>query len=433
MKLSKQPARNLGRNGGMKVDTNKEILRRAAFALKNGTVPGDGVEYFCTGREAQMEEINRCFQFAKNGGSTVKFICGEYGAGKTFLLKRAKIEAEKQGFITASVKINQGLRLNMLNHLYYHIMHNLSLQQRGDLKAGFEDLFSEKISWLKRCTEYEREAWIRDILRICGKYNETFARTFGEYIRAAVRKEEHKTRGIVSWITGEENISYEVKTSFRVTGNVDRLNAMDFLKAFAALIRLMGYAGLVILVDELELAMDERIDLRKKAYENLRYILDECALGQPESTVFIFAATEEILTDQVKGIPSYQALCQRLGSPADKKNSSLSDIKQPLMYLPPFHYENLKELSAKMICMHKELYECRFRISDNSIMNWALLLYKEKEGNLEKVNVRKYVMKLAEVLDIMEQHPENPMFRTELDLVRANGMITFRNARASAI
>lgn len=417
----------------MKVDTNKEILRRAAFALKNGTVPGEGVEYFCTGRAAQIQEINRCLQFAKNGGSTVKFICGEYGAGKTFLLKRAKIEGEKQGFVTASVKVNQGLRLNMLNHLYYHIMHSLSLRPRQDLKTGFEDLFTEKIALLKRYTAYERSVWLGDMTRICGKYNQTFARTFAAFITAALQGDSQRAASIVAWLTGEENMSYELKTSFHVTGAVDRLNAMDFLKAFAALVRVMGYSGLVILIDELELAMDERVDLRKKAYENLRYILDECALGQPESTVFIFAATEEMLTDRIKGIPSYQALSQRLGSPADRKNSSLSDMKQPLMYLPPFHYENLQELSGKIIQMHRELYQCRFRIRDSSIMNWALLLYKEKEGSLERVNIRKYVMKLAEVLDIMEQHPENPMFRTELDLVRNNGAITFRNARASAI
>ena len=414
------------------MDTSKEVLRKAMFALKNGTVPGEGVEYLCTGRHIQIGEIDRCFQFAAEGGSTIKFICGEYGAGKTFLLKRIKIEAEKKGFVVSSIKVNQGLRLNLLNHVYYHIMHNLSLGGQEGEKVGFDDLFR---GWIKNTSELDesrKEMVINQVLNQVGKYNESFARAFQEYVQAVLEQDTKKLNGILSWLSGEENITYEIKSSFHVTGAVDRINAMDFLKAFTVLLRAVGYKGLVVLVDELELVMDERVDIRKKAYENLRYILDECAIGQPESTLFVFAATEEILVEKVKGIPSYQALSQRLGNPSDKKNSSLSDIKQPLMYLPPFHYNDLRELSLKVIKLYKNLYDSPFKISDESIMNWALLLYKEKEGNIEKVNIRKYVMKIAEVLDIMEQHPENPMFRTELSMVNSNGVITFKNNRMSA-
>lgn len=410
---------------------NKEALRRAAFALKNGTVPAEGVEYLCTGRNQQIGELNRCLDFAAKGGSAIKFICGEYGAGKTFLLKRARIEAERQGFVVASIKVNQGLRLNLLNHLYYNIMHNLSFRETDREKVGFEDIMEDWMNCYRRYTAYEKRMAEEEVVMRIGKYNESMARAVGEYIRAAGAGDRKKMNGVISWITGEENITYEIKSSFKVTGIVDRLNAMDFLKGFTALLKRIGYAGLIVLVDELELVMDERVDLRKKAYENLRFILDECALGQPENTIFIFAATEAIINDRAKGIPSYQALSQRLGNPADKVNSSLSDLRQPLMYLPPFHYEDLSELSIKIIKLHRELYNCVFRITDASIMNWALLLYKEKEGDIEKVNIRKYVMKLTEVLDIMEQHPENPMFKTELSMMKVNGNITFKNMRVA--
>ncbi|MBR6700411.1 MAG: DUF2791 family P-loop domain-containing protein, partial [Firmicutes bacterium] len=364
--------------------------------------------------------------------SAVKFICGEYGAGKTFLLKRARIEAERQGFVVSSVKINQGFRLNLLNHLYYNIMHNLSFKDAAGEKVGFEDLTEDWLRCFKRYTSYEKKVAVEDIVRKIGKYNESMARAVREYIWAAQEDDRKKMNGVISWLTGEENITYEIKSSFKVTGTVDRLNAIDFLKGFSAFLKLMGFAGLVVLVDELELVMDERVDIRKKAYENLRFILDECSMGQPESTIFIFAATQAIINDRVKGIPSYQALSQRLGNPADKVNSSLSDMRQPLMYLPPFHYEDLSELSIKIIKLHKELYNCGFQISEESIINWALLLYKEKEGDIEKVNIRKYIMKLTEVLDIMEQHPKNPMFKTELTMMKINGNITFKNMRMRA-
>jgi len=414
------------------MENDKERLRRAAFALKNGTVPAEGVEYLCTGREAQIEEFCRCFDFASKGGSTVKFICGEYGAGKTFLLKRARIEAEKQGFVVSSIKVNQGLRLNLLNHLYYNIMHNLTFRDVRGRKTGFEDLMEDWMICYKRYTDYERKRALEDIVRKIGKYNESMARAVGEYIKASYEDDRNKVNGVISWLTGEENITYEIKSSFRVTGTVDRLNVIDFLRGFTALIKMLGYSGLVVLIDELELVMDERADLRKKAYENLRFLLDECALGQPENTIYIFAATESIINDRVKGVPSYQALSQRLGNPADKINSSLSDMRQPLMYLPPFHYRDLSELSIKIIKLHKEIYNCAFQISDESIINWALLLYKEKEGDIEKVNIRKYVMKLTEVLDIMEQHPKNPMFKTELTMVKVNGNVAFKNMRIRA-
>ena len=57
-------------------------------ALKNGIVPESGTRDFCLGRDNEIAEFDRLLsEIDTKEKSHVKFIKGEFGAGKSFFLK----------------------------------------------------------------------------------------------------------------------------------------------------------------------------------------------------------------------------------------------------------------------------------------------------------------------------------------------------------
>ncbi|NLK72016.1 MAG: DUF2791 family P-loop domain-containing protein, partial [Clostridiales bacterium] len=308
------------------------------------------------------------------------------------------------------------------------IMHNLSLLDKGETETSFEDIFDRWINKVRSMPSENASSEINKILETLEKYNASFARALTYYIRARINDDKEFSGAIASWISGEKNIPSQLKTKFEVIGSVDKVNTMDFLKAFIKLTKFMGLEGLVILIDELELIMNERADIRLKAYENIRYIIDECAIGELRNVMFVFAATDELLTNPEKGTFSYEALYQRLGDPADKKSKVVKDLRQPVISLPKLSEDDMLEITKKILEMHKEVYNTDPGISLESITNWALYMYKDVEPSLslKDVNLRKFIIKVLEILDAIEQNSNISLLRSELKRTDNNGELSFK-------
>jgi len=393
--------------------------RNIINALKNGVVPDCDLELLCVGRDREIKEFQRCFQVVYEGSGTVKFLNGEYGSGKSFFMNVIKQAAVKNDFIVSKVQVDRGFRFNNLEHLYYHIMHNLALNIAEGSAASFESIFDLWISKLQESSNKDSAAAeINHVISSLNRYNMSFARAFLAYIRARIEKNTVLSDTVASWLMGEKNIPASIKAKFDVVGSVDRLNSIDFLKAFVKLIKLLGYSGLIILIDELELIMNERIDIRRVSYENLRNIIDVCCSGELGSCMFVFAATNDFFENPEKGIKTYEALSQRLGDAIDKSNSALYDVRQPVIRLHKLNTEEFQELTDRVINIYKMLYNFVPANSNESIRSWTFISLRKFGGKLAELSIREYLTKLIEVLDIMEQHPENKLFTSELKAVK---------------
>ncbi|HQO43254.1 MAG TPA: DUF2791 family P-loop domain-containing protein, partial [Bacillota bacterium] len=393
--------------------------RNIINALKNGVVPDCDLELLCVGRNREIKEFERCFEVTCGGSGTVKFLNGEYGSGKSFLMNVIKQTAVKNDFIVSKIQVDRGFRFNNLEHLYYHVMHNLALSITGGSVTSFESIFDLWISRLQESTNKDSAtAEINKVISTLNIHNMSFARAFLAYIRARIEKDRVLSDAIASWLMGEKNIPANLKAKFDVVGSVDRLNSIDFLKAFVNLIKLLGYSGLIILIDELELIMNERIDIRRVSYENLRNIIDVCCSGELGSCMFVFAATNDFFENPEKGIKTYEALSQRLGDAIDKSNSALYDVRQPVIRLHKLNTEEFQELTDRVINIYKILYNFVPANSNESIRSWTFISLRKFGGKLAELSIREYLTKLIEVLDIMEQHPENKLFTSELKAVK---------------
>ena len=88
----------------------------------------------------------------------------------------------------------------------------------------------------------------------------------------------------------------------------------DYLKLWAGFVRLAGYKGLVVNVDEL-VVLSHRLSntiARNKNYEALLRIINDCLQGRAQGIAFVFAGTDECIEDRRRGLFSYEALATRL-------------------------------------------------------------------------------------------------------------------------
>lgn len=402
--------------------------KRLINTFKNGIVPEKHLDFILTGRDEEIKEFARCFENTKNNIGNVKFITGEYGSGKTFLLNYAKNMALELGFVVAKVEVDVSFKFYNLEQLYYHIMHNLYIQNSDSKKTSFEDIFELWIRKLKSVTYRDKAAnEIQYVVGEIGKYNQSFARAFMSYIRAKITDNGELSEAVVSWLTGEGNIPFHVKEKFDIKGSVTKSNSIDFLKAFVKLITLLGYNGLIVLVDEMDHILSDRIDIRQKSYNNLRHLIDITISGELLNTSFVFSGSDRLFSDKERGIESYQALSQRLGDAIDKSSKMLMDIRQPIMHLRKISFEDYVELSEKLTYLYQKVFCLNLTISIDSLKNWVFLTYKQKGKEFNQVTIREFITKYIEIMDIINQNPDNHIFKSELQALPQKDTILYKS------
>lgn len=408
--------------GGIDLVHSREQAQAIVMALKNGVVPHD-ISSIETGRKEEFQELENTLNIVSSGNGLVKFVGGEYGSGKSFLLKAFQQKALDQNFVVANIQIDKGLRFNNFHALYYHILHNLMIKDFPHQKTSFKDLFNRWIVNLQLSDNKEDSAAaINQVITDLNQYNISFSRALLFYLRARIQKDQELANVVASWLSGEKNIPYFLKKKFEIVGDIDKTNAIDFLKSFIRLIKWLGYKGLVILVDELELVMNERSDIRQAAYENLRYIVDNSFNGHFNHSLFLFAATKEWFQHQEKGPKTYPPLSQRIGKWSDKKHFVQSN---PILILSRPNTDDFQEITIKIVKIYIFAYEFDLKISEDSLHNWVTLLLQQDGVKSEDINMRIYSMKLIEFLDLMKSNPNSRGFHSELKSVSYNGKLQF--------
>ncbi len=379
-------------------------------ALKEGNVPPKGTSQICVGREFEIQEMKRLFEKIKNGKAATKFLEGDYGGGKSFLLKVIEEIAFKDNFVVSKITITRDIPFYKFEEVYKNIVQTLRCKTGTSLEhiierwlTGLRMVAMEETDDPVRQNAIVSENMVRD-LEETRKYANSFAIAIEKYHSALISGDIETANYAQAWLRGDSNIPFVVKKKFGVKGDVTKENAFTFLEALSAFLRSLGYSGLLILVDEVEYIRSlQMTKLRDGAYDYIRYIFDECNLGNFESTLFVFAGTSEFFEDQKKGVPSYQALYDRI---KDALDTDHKDLRKPIMRLEGFKKEELKELGFKIVEMHAKVYDWDAGSKMNSIID-DLVDIHENNALLTggKTTPREFVRTFLSVLDTIQQNP----------------------------
>ncbi len=398
-------------------------------SLRNGVPTNSLLDYLITGRDGMIKETSKILDYTSRGVGTFKFITGEYGTGKTFLLQYMAKSAIEENFVVSKLTINKAFRLNKLDDLYYNIMHNLYISHdNSEKQTNFDDIFYKWIQQLKRTENAASiQSEINRVIENISKFNASFGRAFLAYIKASVACDTETKDAASSWLTGESNVPAHLKEKFHVIGKVDKLNMLDFLKAFINLVEFMGYKGLIVLIDEVDLLIDERSDIRLSGYINIKHLLDTLSGGEFGNTTFVFSASSVLFSNEEKGIHSYEALHQRMCNTISKESGNLEDYRNNLIELKNLNLIDYQILNNKIYKLFSSVYDIQMDITLESLRNWVFLLYKKENKNYKDITIRNFISRLIEILDIISQNPKKHIFNTNIEMQLNGSKLLFKS------
>lgn len=122
---------------------NEKIPKREAAAIVNslssGVVPRIGTRHIAVGRLKEVNAFIHDLETISNGGGAIRFVCGRYGSGKSFLLQMIRNNALDRNFVVMDADLSPERRLYGSQGkglaTYKELIQNLSTKTRPEGRA----------------------------------------------------------------------------------------------------------------------------------------------------------------------------------------------------------------------------------------------------------------------------------------------------------
>ncbi len=325
-------------------------------ALAAGVVPRTGLAHIQVGRAAEVAALLRDVDRAADGGSAVRFVIGEYGAGKTFFLNLVRLIALERRCVTIHADLAPDRRLHatggQARGLYAEAVRNMATRTRPDggaLASIVEKFVTECIRLAdEQAVGVERiiDMRLAVLQEHVGGYD--YAAVLKAYWRGSEAGDEMAKSAALRWLRGEYSTKTEARQALGVRNIIDDGDVYDYLKLLAAFVRLAGYAGLIIVFDEMvNLYKLQSAQARNQNFEQILRIVNDVLQGNAAGIGFVFGGTPEFLMDSRRGLYSYQALQSRLVENAFATNG-LVDLSGPVLRLQSLAPEDLLVLLSNL-------------------------------------------------------------------------------------
>jgi hypothetical protein len=339
------------------------------IALRSGVSPEFGMEHIWVNRAPELSAYHRHLEHLTRGGSGVWFLIGATGTGKTAMQMMTKLQARRTKFVAASADMSAG-RLRLAGtqgesvDLYRHIIASLSTASnpRGGSLGHVLDVAVDQLAGDATNVSSAIRAALAPLAAnpLAGDFTTLVA----SYAEAHRTHDLGGKEAILRWFRAEVSRS-EARKELGVRAIVSDEMYFDTLKLLAGLLRLGGFSGLVIWIDELSALTNEvtRQLSRAKNYDRLLGMINDLAQTPTPGLGLFFSGTEATL-DTKRGLFSSESLQSRLTAPTI---GTASDYDATLVRLAPIEKEHLFVLLQKVQTVFTWPNEERAVISDEGI------------------------------------------------------------------
>ena len=408
-------------------EENRKAPRRIAQtvlnSLKGGVVPRIGLPYITVGRKNEIQALLHDVDIVSEGGASFRFIVGRYGSGKSFLLQTIRNYVMDRGFIVADADLSPERRLQGTRGqglaTYRELIGNLSTRTRPE--GGALNLVLDR--WISTVQSEEAAgsglapgdpaltALVdKRIYAVTGSLSELvhgyeFARLLSAYYHAYLDSDDEVKAKVVRWFRGEYNLRREAREDLGVNIIITDDDWYDYLKLFAVFFRLAGYAGLMLMVDELvNIYKIPNTVTRQYNYEKLLTMYNDALQGKARYLGILMGATPQAMEDKRRGIYSYEALRSRLAEGRFSRPGA-RDLLAPVIRLEPLTPEEMLILCEKLSAMHADLYASPSRLTTRDLADFLRIEY-ERIGADQNITPREVIRDFIELLDLMLQNPD---------------------------
>nr|WP_317452589.1 BREX system ATP-binding protein BrxD [Streptomyces sp. CBMA29] len=422
--------------------------REVVDALRRGTVPQAGLDLFAVGLARFEAALDDDIAIVAGGGAAFHAVRGEYGSGKTFFARWLAERAKRAGLATAEVQISETeTPLHKLETVYRRLTERLTTatHQPSALRAVVDSWFyalEEEVLGAGGVDEDDEEAAAKAVdelmerrLADVSRTTPAFSAALRGYRHAVAAGDSATAEALIAWLGGQKSVAAAARRTAGVRGDLDHFAALGFLQGLLTVLRDCGHPGLLLVLDEIETLQRVRGDVREKALNALRQLLDEIDAGRFPGLFLVITGTPAFYDGQ-QGAQRLPPLAQRLAT--DFTTDARFDSPRAVqLRLPGFDLTQLGELGRNVRDLYAGAAHHPSRIAERVDNAYLAELATAVTGGLGgKVGVapRLFLRKLvADVLDRVDEHDEfDPRLHYALTVSRTELNDIERNAAAGA-
>ena len=353
----------------------KRIAAVIINSLKGGVVPRVGLPYITVGREARDRGPSaRPRRLWRRAARRFRFLVGRYGAGKSFLLQTIRNHA-------MGTRLRRGRRRPLARappsgqprpgpcHLQgahpQPVHQDPSRGRRPARSSSTAGLRSDLLGGRQRVARRPRlprpsTSCARHPSELVHGFD--FCRVLDAVLPPPTSRATRSTKAQVRQVVPRRVRAPRPRPrpSWASTSVIGDDDWYEYLKLFAEFLVGAGYAGLIVLVDELvnlykiPNADHAPVQLREDPHHVQRH-----APGQGTATwASSWAARPQSIEDTRRGVYSYEALRSRLAQ-GRFAGEGMTDMLAPVIHLKPLTHEELLVLTEKLAAIHAGLLRLR--------------------------------------------------------------------------
>ena len=399
----------------------RRIAQTLINSLKGGVVPRVGLQYVTVGRAREIDALLRDVEIIADGGASFRFIVGKYGSGKSFLLQTIRNYVMAKNFVVLDADLSPERRLQGIRGqglaTYKELVRNMSTKTKPE--GGALSLILDRwISNVQQKVMAESQLGMTDpaltklvekkISSVIYSLNEMvhgfdFARLLTLYYQAHVSGVDETKAKVLKWFRGEYNTKTEARQELGVNIVITDDDWYEYLKIFAAFLKQAGYAGMLVLIDELvNIYKIPNAITRQYNYEKILTMYNDAMQGKAQHIGFILCGTPQCMEDPRRGVYSYEALRSRLAE--GHFSTEHKDLLSPVIRLLPLTNEEMLILIEKLADIHAGLYEYQQIVTQQDMVDFIEIEFS-RIGADTHITPREVIRDFIEVLDIIYQNP----------------------------
>ncbi len=400
----------------------KRIASAVVNSLKGGVVPRIGLPYITVGREAEINALLHDVDIIAEGGASFRFIVGKYGSGKSFMLQTIRSHVMDRNFVVVDADLSPERRLQGTKgqglSTYKELIRNMSTKTRPDggaltliLDRWISGVQSETAasSGISPDSPGFEKAVEKKIYEVINTLNEMvhgfdFARLLTIYYRASINGSDEEKAKVIKWFRGEYSTKTEAKAELGVNIIITDDDWYEYIKLFATFLKMAGYNGLLILIDELvNIYKIPNSITRQYNYEKILTMYNDTLQGKAKYMGIIMGGTPQCIEDNRRGVYSYEALRSRLAEGRFGREG-IKDMLAPVIHLSPLTYEEMLVLTEKLADIHAVLFDYQQKITQEDMIRFIQLEFG-RIGSDSHITPREVIRDFIELLDIIFQNP----------------------------
>lgn len=402
------------------------INRRESAALINsltaGVVPRIGLRHIAVGRQAEVNAFLRDLSTVEDGGAAFRFVCGQYGSGKSFLLQMIRNNAMERSFVVMDADLSPERRLTGTKGqglaTYRELMQHLSTRTRPEGSA-LESILQKWIVTMQKDVAKENslrpgdpalvDAVSERIIEILSELSEmaygfAFANVIDAYWRGMKTGNDALRQSALRWIRGEYANKTEAKKELPIDSIISDQNWYEFLKLFALFVNKAGYKGLLIFLDEgVNLYKITHKQARDSNYEKVLTIFNDTMQGKAHYIGMFMSGTPQFIYDERRGMFSYEALRSRLSDNRFQAKGFV-DYTSPVIRLEQLSAEEIYLLLERLCQLHGAHYSYECTLGKEELTQF-LNTVLSRLGADQLLTPREVTRDFLGLLNILQQNP----------------------------